>query len=123
MPIVEAAQLFVTQSGEDAIEFKVVYGVRFSDAEIGHTFTESFTLHERDTTSADDVIATDLARAEFVADAQSPFTPVARTLTARLSERRVNTEIGNEEIYARVRVSAAAFGSSTRHTNEVQVAA
>jgi hypothetical protein len=88
MPDVQSAKLLVTQSDGDAIEFKVAYVVQFNREELGHTFTESFSLFERDETSDDDQIATGLARGDFVADTQFPFR-VARTLTAALRESDV----------------------------------
>jgi hypothetical protein len=121
MANVLTAKLFVTQSGADSIEFRVVYSAEFEPEELGHTFNEFFNLFERDTTSADDVIASGLASANFVPDGER----LTRTLTARLSERRVDTEIGNEEIFARVILSGPGLPGARRslQTNEVQVAA
>jgi hypothetical protein len=123
MANVLTAKLFVTQSDADTIEFRVVYSAEFTPEELGHTFNEFFNLFERDTTSADDVIASGLASANFAPDT----TRVTRTLTATLSEGRVATEVGNEEIFARVILSGppglAVGGRRSLQTNEVQVAA
>jgi hypothetical protein len=122
MASIRTAKLSVTQSDADTIEFRVLYSATFAPEELGHTFNEFFNLFERDTTSADDPIAGGLAPASFAPDT----TTVTRTLTARVSERRVNTEIGSEEIYARVILSAAPglpFVGRSLQTNEVQVAA
>jgi hypothetical protein len=122
MANIQSAKLSVTQSAGDAIEFRVVYSVRFAPEELGHTFNEAFNLFERDTTSRDDVIASGLAPASFRPDT----TTVSRTLSASLSEARVNGEVGNEEIYARVILSGPPGLPGGRHslqTNEVQVAA
>lgn len=125
MANIGTAELLVTRSGGDSIQFRVDYAATFNKDELGHPWTESFSLFERDTTSDNDVLARGLARAEFVPDVSSPLS-VTRTLTATLREREVNTEIGNEEIFARITLSGPAgfafFGDSMK-TNEVEVAA
>jgi hypothetical protein len=119
MANIKTAKLSVTQSDADTIEFRVVYSAEFAPEELGHTFNEFFNLFERDSTSADDVIASGLASTNFEPDT----TTVTRTLTARLSERRVDGEIGNEEIYARVILSSQTLGGRRiLQTNEIQVA-
>lgn len=85
MANIERATLTFTEKllggGRSEITFKVSYVARFSAAEVGRTFSESFNLIERDITSDDDVLARNLARLDFVPDVASPQL-VSRELSA-----------------------------------------
>jgi hypothetical protein len=81
----------------------VKYTATFSSEEAtthNYTFRDAISIREEDDTSGDDVVTGFLAASNFNPSGLS----VQRTLVAKVSEEDLDTELGGEEIYARIRL-------------------
>lgn len=108
------------EAGGAAFTFTVNYTAVFDPDDLGATFLDCMELFERDVTSADDPLTPQgcVDSAAFVAS--QPEVP--RTKSVRLSDQQASTEIGNEEIYAIVRLIGSTTGEQdSARTNELEV--
>jgi hypothetical protein len=118
---IKAPVLSVRQeAGGAAFTFTVNYTAVFDPDELNQRFLDCVELFERDTSSGDDPLTPEgcVDSGDFIASQAE----VRRTKRVKLSDRRASTELGNEEIYAIVRLVGSTTGEQdTARTNELEV--
>lgn len=94
----------------------VKYTATFNNDEAtvhNYTFRDSFSVREEDDTSGDDVVTGFVAASNFNPSGLS----VHRTLVATVSGEDLDTELGGEEIYAKIRLRNFTTGGVAMHRN------
>lgn len=94
----------------------VKYTATFSKDEAtthNYTFRDSLSIREEDDTSGDDVVTGFVGAGNFNPSGLS----VQRTLVANVNEEDLDTELGGEEIYAKIRLRNFTTGGVALHKN------